>query len=94
MQLTKYKDIEIEQIESKYQIIRHDKYRYKKILSIGFIISSGFDSDIHWTGKWFKRIRIKQQLIEERFAYFDDGIDFKYKWDEWTPKWKFIKLIN
>jgi hypothetical protein len=77
----------------EYQIKKLSKYRKRNKFSLfPFIVVNGFDSDFIWTGKWFKKIKITEQKIKERYLDFDDGWSYKYFWTKWKTKWKFLKI--
>ncbi len=78
-----------------YQQEKLEIYRNKRVLSVfPFIICRGFESDFHWTGKWFKYVWIRQQKIRERYTDFDDGWNYQYYWKEWQEDWVFIEFID
>jgi hypothetical protein len=78
-----------------YEMEVLDETRTRKTLSLfGFILVDGFKNDFVWTGKWFKRVVIKEQKIKERYADFDDGWKYQWFWKEWKEDWKFVEIVK
>ena len=77
--------------ERKYM----DEFRERKVLSIlPFIIVSGEGGDFHWTGKWFKYVKIREQKVEDRYLEFDDGWSYQHYWGRWRTSWTLIKILG
>jgi hypothetical protein len=66
--------------------------KIRKLSLFGFIITNGFYSDFHWTGKWFKMVSCEQELYEYRTLDFDDGWTYSNFWRSWKSIWYTVKI--
>jgi hypothetical protein len=81
--------------EENYERYCTDKFRTKKCLSLfGFIMAEGYETDFHWTGKWFQYVTIKQQKCSERYSKYDDGWTYKDYWSEWHNRWYLVEILK
>ncbi|MCK9575720.1 MAG: hypothetical protein WC979_02285 [Candidatus Pacearchaeota archaeon] len=82
-------------ISKDYEIVKTERFRVRVIFSIfPFIVANGFESDFHWTGKWFSFVSIREQFVKERCADFDSGWTFNWYWCEWKESWKLFEILK
>jgi hypothetical protein len=85
----------VEDITDGWQRICTTKYRERRRFSFfPWIVVSGFDTDYHWTGKWFQFVTIKEQLCEERHDKFDDGWTYTSYWGPWKKVWRLKSIVK
>ena len=78
-----------------HQIEKIEEYRVRRRISIfPWICVIGFDSDYHWTGKWFKFVEIREQKIRERYTDFDSGWTYQEYWKPWEDGWRLVEIIK
>lgn len=88
-------ELEIENVTDGWQLKRTNEFRVRRRLSFfPWIVVSGFDTDYHWTGKWLKFVKIKEQKCLERFEKFDDGWTYQNYWSEWKEKWRLVEILE
>jgi len=76
------------------EIICFDEFRTIKVLSLfGFIVSDGFGSDFHTTGKFFQFVEIRQQKVKKRYSDFSEWNYQKY-WKPWEEQWMILEVLK
>lgn len=70
-----------------------DRFRIRNSFCIfPFIFTS--NGDYIKTGKWFSKIKIKQQASKFRVQHFDDGLTYQHFWGKWSLQWKTIDIVK
>jgi hypothetical protein len=82
------------QVTPEWQMIVTTIVRKRRVLSIlPFIVVTGFGTDFHWTGKWFKFVTIEEVKVKNRHSQFDDGWSYQNYWGKWKTSWVLTKII-
>lgn len=82
-------------MSEKHQYKKLNEYRVRRVISIfPWICVPGFESDYHWTGRWFSFVEIKEQKIKERYVDFDGGWTQQNYWTPWEYSWRIVKILK
>jgi hypothetical protein len=88
------KDEDKNYFSDDYELVALEEYRTRKRLSIfPWIVTSGFNGDYHWTGKWFTFVSIKEQKVKIRYTEFDSGWSYQNYWTPWKESWYFLEVV-
>ena len=75
---------------NEMEVIEFNRFRIKECFSLFPFCFKHFV----WTGKWFSKIKVKEQALKYRVQMFDDGWTYSFYWGGWNLVWEFVEIIE
>jgi len=76
-------------VTDEMEVIKFDRFRIREYFSL---LPFCFKYSV-WTGKWFSKIKVKEQALKYRLRMFD-GWTYSFYWSKWNLSWEIVEIIE